>query len=158
MNLKHAKRIRRLIERHFAYAGIPFVNCADRELQLHVVDSIGGSLWDTKEKKLVEGKALQWRLSPVCPRAIYRKVKKRVSTARKQGHPGLLRELRGGGVPGGLVDGLRGVEHTGAASVQREHEAVPVVQGMGVSDPAEGQGSDSGQLRVSDVSRTGEGA
>jgi hypothetical protein len=113
-------------------AGIYAAWIGERQLNLHIVDSRDGVLYDTKEKKPVPGKALQWRLDPNCPRAIYRKVKRNVSAIRKQGRTRILQQLRDDGVSRSVAHGVRGVEHARAAGIQREHEAVPAVPRVGL--------------------------
>jgi len=148
VNSKQAKRIRKAIEDAMRHAGIPFPDCYDRKLNAHAVDSKRYKLTDPTTGEVREGKALQWRLDPNCPRGIYQRVKNRVQTARKQGRSRILQQLR---------DRIRdrvaiAVEHTRAAGIQQQHEAVPGLQGMGVSSTAEGEGSDQGERRVSDLS------
>lgn len=104
--------------------------------------------------QVFEGMALLWVNSQQCPRGIYRRVKKRVQTTRRTEQPRLLRELRDR-ITGRVTAAL---EHARAESIQREYEAVSRLQGLGVSHPAEGAGSNPRELRVSDVSGTGEGA
>src|SRR5579859_6125996 len=119
-------------------AGVPFPDCYDRKLIAHAVDSRRYKLTNPETGEVMEGKALQWRLDPNCPRGIYQRVKHRVQTARKQGRSRILQQLR---------DRIRdrvaiAVEHARAAAVQRQHEAVPGLPGVGIQSPTEGEGSD----------------
>lgn len=147
------KRIRKAIEGALIASGIPFANVYDRQLNGHAVDSRRYKLTNDKGEVL-EGKALQWRLDPNCPRGIYHRVKRRVSTIRHKERAGLLRELRDR-VSRRLAESM---EHARAAALQQEYAAVPGLQGMGLSHPAERAGSDAGELRLSDVPGAGEGS
>lgn len=132
MNLKQAKRIRRGIVQALAAGGIEGANVYDRKLNLHTVPSRRYNLTNTETGEVTKGRALQWRLDPLCPRGIYRRVKGRVQAARRAERSRVLREFRdsfGRGAVGA-------VEHTGTARIQPDNEAMPRVQGMGLQNSA----------------------
>lgn len=134
INEKQAKRIRKAIEGALLSAGIMFPNCYDRKLNAHAVDSRKYELTDPETGEVREGKALQWRLDPNCPRGIYRQVKRRVQAFRGKGRSRLLSEIRNR-ITRRTVSAM---EHARTAALQREYEAVPGVQRMGLSNRTEG--------------------
>lgn len=86
MNLKQAKRIRRNVKRAIDKARIAHGMTAEVPWTAHVRLLVDSERYDaTINGKRQANKALQIRLLPECPRAIYQRVKDHVTRSRRQG-------------------------------------------------------------------------